>query len=174
MGSHSVAQLRADKRLQLEERLLYRRRWKSDSGLIFTNTKGKPIDPTNLLRVFHGIMAQTDLPKIRFHDLRHTAASLMLARGVHPKIVVIFRAIMVHVFSPKLGHAFSPKLVHRFSPKVVHRFSPKVVHSFSPKVVQGDNGETSSSKAYFPFWDEQDREGVCQARGRRPWIFERC
>lgn len=72
--------------------------------------------------------------------------------------VVIFRAIMVHVFSPMLGH----------------RFSPKVVHSFSPKLVQGDNGETPSSEAYFPFCNQQDREGVCQARGRRSWIFEKC
>ena len=79
---------------------------------------------------------------------------------------VIFRAILVHMFSPIVGHPFSPKLVHRFS--------PKVVHSFSPKLVQGDNGETPSSRAYFPFWNEQDQEGVCQARGRRPWIFERC
>ena len=73
---------------------------------------------------------------------------------------------MVHVFSPMLGHPFSPKLVHWFS--------PKVVHSFSPKLVQGDNGETPSSEAYFPFWNQQDREGICQARGRRLWIFEKC
>jgi len=87
LGAQSVAQLRAHKRLQLEERLVYRRRWKSDSGLIFTNTKGKPVDPTDVVRIFHGLVAQTDLPQIRFHDLRHTAATLMLARGLHPKIV---------------------------------------------------------------------------------------
>jgi hypothetical protein len=100
--------------------------------------------------------------------LSYGATSLALeALGVYMcKTSVYFRAIMVHVFSPKMDHPFSPKLVHRFS--------PKVVHSFSPKLVQGDNGETPSSKAYFPLWNEQDQEGICQARGRRPWIFERC
>jgi hypothetical protein len=79
--------------------------------------------------------------------------------------VVIFRAIMGHVFSPIVGH--------RFSPKLVHRLSPKMVHPFSPKLVQGDNGGTPSFEAYFPFWKQRDREGACQARGRRPWTFER-
>ncbi len=100
-----------------------------------------------------------------YGPLTDMASALLL----EPKIQdrgVIFRAIMVQVFSPKLGHPFSPKRVHQFS--------PKVVHSFSPKLVQGDNGETPSLEAYFPFWNQQDREGVCQARGRRPWIFERC
>jgi hypothetical protein len=73
---------------------------------------------------------------------------------------------MVHMFSPMMGHLFSPEQVHGFS--------PIVVHSFSPKLVQGDNGETPSLEAYSPFWNEQDREGICQATGRRPWTFEKC
>ena len=41
---------------------------------------------------------------------------------------VIFRAILVHGFSPRPGHEFSPKLVHGFSPKMVHLFSAKLGH----------------------------------------------
>jgi len=78
---------------------------------------------------------------------------------------VIFRAILVHEFSPILGHPFSPKLVHRFS--------PKRVHSFSPKLGQGDNGEAPSSRAYFLFRKRREREGVCLAKGRRSWTPER-
>jgi hypothetical protein len=72
--------------------------------------------------------------------------------------LVIFWAIMVDEYSPVLGHPRAPKLVH----------------SFSPRLIQGDNGETPSSGPYGPFWNEQCREGIRQARGRRPRTFERC
>jgi integrase len=38
-------------------------------------------------RSFKPLLKRADLPKIRFHDLRHTAATLLLSRGVHPKLV---------------------------------------------------------------------------------------
>ena len=61
-------------------------RWQN-YGLIFPSSVGTPLEPSNLRRDFNRIIAKTDLPKIRFHDLRHTAASLMLNHGV-PLIVV--------------------------------------------------------------------------------------
>ena len=88
--------------------------------------------------------------------------------------VVIFRAIMVQAFSPKVGHLFSPKLVHRFSPKVVHSFSPQPCTEPSRSVGQGDTGETPSSGAYFWFWKQWNQEGICQTKGRGPWTFEKC
>jgi integrase len=44
-------------------------------------------DPCNLIGNFKAILRQADLPDLRFHDLRHTAATLMLQQGVHPKVV---------------------------------------------------------------------------------------
>ena len=42
----------------------------------------------NLLRrSFRPLLEKAGLPRIRFHDLRHTAATLMMGRGVHPKVV---------------------------------------------------------------------------------------
>jgi hypothetical protein len=87
---------------------------------------------------------------------------------------VIFRAIMVQVFSSKVGQPFSPKLVHRFSPKVVHASWPKPCTEPRRGVVQGDTGETPSIGAYFWFWKQWNQEGICQAKGRKPWTFERC
>jgi len=58
-----------------------------DHDLIFPNKVGKPLDPSDLRLDFNRVIAETSLPKIRFHDLRHTAASLMLNHGV-PSIVV--------------------------------------------------------------------------------------
>jgi integrase len=55
---------------------------------VFCDEKGNPLRRSNFrkrsfLKIFEGI----DVPKIRFHDLRHTAATLLLTEGVHPKIV---------------------------------------------------------------------------------------
>jgi len=56
-------------------------------GLIFTTSTGRPISPRNVLRHFKLVIEQTGLPEIRFHDLRHTHATLLLAAGTHPEVV---------------------------------------------------------------------------------------
>ncbi len=56
-------------------------------GLVFTTSSGKPISQRNLTRNFHGALKKVGLSRIRFHDLRHTAATLLLKENVHPKIV---------------------------------------------------------------------------------------
>ena len=63
-------------------------------GLIFPTGIGTPISQRNLLRNFKVLLQQAGLPPIRFHDLRHTAASLMLNHGVSAIVV-----------SRRLGHA---------------------------------------------------------------------
>jgi integrase len=56
-------------------------------GLVFTSTIGTPLDERNVRRAFKELLTATKLPKIRIHDLRHTCATLLLAQGVHPKVV---------------------------------------------------------------------------------------
>ena len=58
-----------------------------ESGLVFMTSTGRPISPRNILRHFKSVVKKTGLPEIRFHDLRHTHATLLLAAGVHPKVV---------------------------------------------------------------------------------------
>ena len=56
--------------------------------LVFCDSEGKPIRKSNLLRrSFFPLLKEAKVPRIRFHDLRHTAATLLLSQGVHPKIV---------------------------------------------------------------------------------------
>ncbi|HSL01466.1 MAG TPA: site-specific integrase [Rubrobacteraceae bacterium] len=56
-------------------------------GLVFTTTSGTPINVANLrVRSFKPLLQRAGLPDIPFHALRHTAATLMLGAGVHPKI----------------------------------------------------------------------------------------
>lgn len=59
-----------------------------DEGLIFTSEGGTLINPSNLRqRSFTPLLKKAKLPQIRFHDLRHTCATLLLSRNVHPKYV---------------------------------------------------------------------------------------
>ena len=56
--------------------------------LVFCDTQGGPVRKSNLVRrSFLPLLRQVSLPRIRFHDLRHTAATLLLLEGVHPKVV---------------------------------------------------------------------------------------
>ena len=59
-----------------------------DQGLVFTTEAGTPINPSNLRqRSLAPLLKKAGLPRIRFHDLRHTCATLLLLKGVHPKFV---------------------------------------------------------------------------------------
>jgi integrase len=82
-----VEALRRHRARQAEEKLgigsLY-----SNQDLIFASTIGTPLEASNIMnRSFKPLLKRADLPEIRFHDLRHTAATLLLSRGVHPKLV---------------------------------------------------------------------------------------
>ena len=59
-----------------------------DQGLVFTSETGAILNPSNLRqRSFNKLLKKAGVPQIRFHDLRHTCATLLLSRNVHPKIV---------------------------------------------------------------------------------------
>ena len=81
-----VASLRSHRRRQAEERLAARR-W-DDRGLVFTNGAGGPLEPANVLRAFKAHLSAAGLPAQRFHDLRHYAATFLLAEGVPARVVM--------------------------------------------------------------------------------------
>ena len=56
-------------------------------GLVFCNEYGSPIDGKGLLKSFHRLLKRAGLPRVRFHDLRHTAATFMLEDGTPLKVV---------------------------------------------------------------------------------------
>jgi integrase len=79
--------LKRHRRRQLEERLRIVGLWR-DNDLVFTAETGTPLDRHNLCqRSFKPLLEKAGLSGIRFHDLRHTCATLLLTKGVHPKIV---------------------------------------------------------------------------------------
>jgi len=58
-----------------------------DFGLAFCNPDGSIIDPSSVTHRFHDLARDAGFRGLRFHDLRHTHATLLLRRNVHPKIV---------------------------------------------------------------------------------------
>lgn len=65
-----------------------------DMGMVVATSHGTPVLSRNLDRTWFRLMEKAGVSRIRFHDLRHTHATLMLKNGVHPKIV-----------SERLGHS---------------------------------------------------------------------
>jgi integrase len=60
----------------------------ADQGLVFATEVGTPLTRHNVTqRSFRPLLHRAGLPEIRFHDLCHTCATLLLGKGVHPKFV---------------------------------------------------------------------------------------
>ena len=83
----SVKVLRVHRARQAAEALALGSAW-PDAALVFTSTVGTVIEPRNLTRLFDQLTEKAGVRRIRFHDLRHTCASLLLAPGVPPRVVM--------------------------------------------------------------------------------------
>ena len=83
----AVKALRAHRARQLQAGLIAGSRWR-DSAHVFTTSIGTPMDGSRVSKQFRTALAKAGLPHKRFHDLRHTAATLLLAQGVHPRVVM--------------------------------------------------------------------------------------
>jgi integrase len=96
LSKKAVAELRAHKDRQIFARRDAGEYWQ-DQDLVFCNALGGPLDPSHQSAVFQqaaSVIADAGkqangpaFPVIRFHDMRHTAATILLAKGVHVKLV---------------------------------------------------------------------------------------
>jgi len=59
----------------------------TDNDIVFSRPDGSPLDPGTIRQILARILSRAGLPHLRFHDFRHSHATLMLMSGVHPKIV---------------------------------------------------------------------------------------
>ena len=96
LGPAAVEVLRARAGSQAKARRSAGPAWE-DQGWVFTRPDGRPLDPDVVFHTFHDLVGRFELPLVRFHDLRHTHATLLLSQGIHPKIV-----------QERLGHTRSP------------------------------------------------------------------
>ncbi|MFC4014787.1 tyrosine recombinase XerC [Nonomuraea purpurea] len=86
VDAETMAILKEHKKRQARERLAAGQDW-VDSGFVFTDEIGRPLHPQQVTDRFYWLCYQAGLPPIRLHDLRHGAATAMLAAGVDIKIV---------------------------------------------------------------------------------------
>jgi integrase len=83
-----VAAMRRHRAAQEMEGRVLGPAWEATDDLVFTTPSGTPIDGRKLIRSwFRPLLVKAGLPPIRLHDLRHSYASIALARGIHPKVV---------------------------------------------------------------------------------------
>jgi integrase len=92
-GTARAAQDRQKAR-QNVERLVAGSAWQDRDGLVFTDAVGRPLLPEFASHAFAKSRKRARVPAIRFHDLRHSAASMMLAEAIPPAVI-----------SEWLGHA---------------------------------------------------------------------
>lgn len=86
LGAVALEALRRRRVQQAADRLAAGSAWQDTDGAVFTDALGRLLDPREVSRSFRRLADRLGLP-VRFHDLRHTAASLMLAGGVPLKVV---------------------------------------------------------------------------------------
>jgi integrase len=104
LPQRAVEALRSHRKRQMEEQLRVGSEWQ-DYGLVFATGKGTPLDAQNIVnRHFKPLLKRAGLPSIRWHDPRHTYATLLLARGTHPTYV-----------QKSLGHASVQLTLDRYS-----------------------------------------------------------
>ena len=85
-----------------------------DHGLVFTSSIGTPIEPSNLIKHLDGVLKLLKIDRKRFHDLRHTAASLLLAQGatLH-EVKEILGHSQIALTANLYGHAYTSVLQSR-------------------------------------------------------------
>lgn len=89
--------------LEEQDRAIGLRRLKPE-GFVFTSHLGTPLHPNSLMAEYERVVRAAGVPRIRFHDLRHTSATLLLASGVHPRVV-----------QERLGHSDIAMTLGRYS-----------------------------------------------------------
>jgi integrase len=83
----AILALRAHRTRQIQERMLVGPEW-IDTGMVFTGLKGNYLNACVASQQFHKILKTAGLRHQRFHDLRHCCASMLVAAGVHPRVVM--------------------------------------------------------------------------------------
>lgn len=82
-----VEALRRHQAAQLEERAAAGSEWQ-DQDLVFTQPNGRPLDRRSDWESWRALLSSAGVRQVRLHDGRHTAATLLLTAGVHPRVVM--------------------------------------------------------------------------------------
>lgn len=122
--SMTLDELRRHKVAQARDKLMCGPAYEDD-GLVCCWPNGKFIFPSHISHTFSALVAKLDIPRVRFHDLRHTHATLLLKSGIHPKVV-----------SERLGHSTIGLTMDTYShvlPDIQEEVIQKADHMFRAK-----------------------------------------
>jgi integrase len=81
-----IDMLKQHRKQQLEQRLKLDKEWE-DRDLVFTDLQGGYFNPRYMDKLFKKLLREAGIPSIHFHDLRHSAATILISMGVNPKII---------------------------------------------------------------------------------------
>ena len=83
-----VQALRRHRTVQLEEREAAGSLWEEEHDAVFAQANGRPIDKHSDWQAWKALLRRAGVREVRLHDGRHTAATLLLSEGVHPRVVM--------------------------------------------------------------------------------------
>ncbi|MFF4779486.1 tyrosine recombinase XerC [Microtetraspora fusca] len=129
LDEETIQVLRAHRKRQAAEQLAAGKDW-TDSGFVFTDELGQPLHPQHVSDQFYLLSSQAGLPPVRLHDLRHGAASLMLAAGVELKVV---QETLGHVSS-----TFTRDTYTSVYPEVARAAAESTAAMIAPPVTAGE------------------------------------
>lgn len=87
LPASTLMRLREHRARQVTDKAGKRDDWQ-DLDLVFTKPNGQPLEGSTVTRHFHRLLSEAGLPQRRFHDLRHSCATLLLVQGVSPRVVM--------------------------------------------------------------------------------------
>lgn len=104
---------------EVAELLIAHKEKTGNAEYVFPSHAGTPIHPRNLLRIFHALLDKANLPQVRFHDLRHAYASMLVSKNIHPRVI-----------QHRLGHSDIRTTMNIYS-HVLQEVDRDVANSFS-------------------------------------------
>ena len=157
LGETTIEKLRKHQDFQAGERKAAGESW-IENDMIFPSSTGTPMDPSNLYHSFKRLLKEAGLPDMRFHDLRHTAATLMLQQGVNPKVV-----------QERLGHSDIVLTLGTYShvlPVMQDEAAEKMDELLTPINVSNELKKLGEGKSsYNPTNQNLDKEKARQQNG---------
>jgi integrase len=119
-----------------------------DHDLVVCTSIGTPTSPRNLCRSFYNLIKKAKIKRIRFHDMRHTHATLLLLQDVHPKIV-----------SERLGHANVRITLDTYS-HLLPSMQKDTAKNFGRFLFGGDDQVQPNLNDSSTAWDDDNDTGM--------------
>jgi integrase len=104
---------------------------------VFTTAQGRAIDPTNLTRTFTTLLHKAGLRRIRFHDLRHSTATLLLEQGIE---LVVIKELLGHAHIGVTATVYAHVRL-RLQRDAIDALSTALGSPKSTETANGDNDE---------------------------------